>query len=123
MLPFAELPDKLRAAAPVLGSERFPVAAATGRTLRAPATAAWDLPRFDNSAMDGYAVRAADTTAARPDQPVELDVVGDIFAGDAAAGRITPGACRYITTGAAIPDGADAVIPIENVELVAQRIR
>ena len=72
-----------------------------------------ELPSFDNSAMDGYAVRHADVAEASPEQPVVLPVVGDIPAGDTQARMIAPGMTARIMTGAALPAGADAVVPVE----------
>jgi molybdopterin molybdotransferase len=72
-----------------------------------------DLPSFDNSAMDGYVVRLDDVAHATADSPVVLPVVGDIPAGDTKARMIAPGMCARIMTGAAVPAGADAVIPVE----------
>ncbi|MHB2024355.1 MAG: molybdotransferase-like divisome protein Glp [Mycobacteriales bacterium] len=71
------------------------------------------LPPFDNSAMDGYAVRLADTAAASPEQPVTLHVVGDVAAGSAGQYTVQPGLCVRIMTGAPVPIGADAVVPVE----------
>ena len=73
------------------------------------------LPRFDNSQMDGYAVRAADLATATPDGPVSLRVVAAIVAGEAGAG-IGPGEAAPIMTGAPIPPGADVVVPIEQAD-------
>ena len=67
------------------------------------------LPGFDNSAMDGYAVRAADLVGA----PVVLPVVGDVAAGPASPLRVQPGLCVRIMTGALLPQGADTVVPVE----------
>ncbi len=71
------------------------------------------LPGFDNSSMDGYAVRAEDVRAAREDEPVTLPVVGDIAAGSRAPERVSQGQCVRIMTGAPMPAGADAVVPVE----------
>ncbi|WP_184397619.1 gephyrin-like molybdotransferase Glp [Nocardiopsis composta] len=71
------------------------------------------LPRFDNSAMDGYAVRSADVAAAREDAPVRLPVAADIAAGDSAVHTVLSGHCARIMTGAPMPSGADAVVPVE----------
>ena len=71
------------------------------------------LPAFDNSSMDGYAVRAADVAAAREDRPVVLPVTGDVAAGPASPLRVQPGVCVRIMTGAMMPAGADAVVPLE----------
>ncbi len=71
------------------------------------------LPAFDNSAMDGYAVRAADVAGATEDRPVELAVVGDVMAGSWQAHAVSAGSCLRIMTGAAMPAVADAVVPVE----------
>ena len=74
------------------------------------------LPGFDNSAMDGYAVRAVDTRAAGPDNPVQLPVTGDVVAGTKSRSGMGPGLSVRIMTGAPIPAGADAVIPLERTD-------
>ena len=74
------------------------------------------LPGFDNSAMDGYAVRAVDTTAATPDNPTVLPVVGDVAAGARTRSGMGPGLAMRIMTGAPIPAGADAVIELESTD-------
>ena len=71
------------------------------------------LPAFDNSSMDGYAVRAADLAGAGPGSPVVLPVTGDVAAGPASPLRVQPGVCVRIMTGAMMPAGADAVVPLE----------
>ncbi len=77
------------------------------------------LPGFDNSAMDGYAVCAADLQ----DLPVELPVTGDVAAGPASTLRVEPGVCVRIMTGAALPAGADAVVPVELTDGGVERVR
>jgi molybdopterin molybdotransferase len=72
-----------------------------------------DLPAFDNSSMDGYAVRVADVADASETNPVKLPVVGDIAAGSSSAYSVQPGLSTRIMTGAPIPAGAEAVVPIE----------
>jgi molybdopterin molybdotransferase len=89
------------------------ISGADGAVLAADVTAAWPLPPFDNSAMDGYAVRAADIAAASPERPVTLPVRGEIAAGDTARHDVAPGTCVRIMTGALLPSGADAVVPVE----------
>src|SRR5918999_6333675 len=81
---------------------------AAGRVLAEPAAAMVDLPPFDSSAMDGFAVRAADT-------PAELPVVFRIAAGRPAPRPLEPGEAMAIATGGMMPAGADAVIPVEYV--------
>jgi len=72
-----------------------------------------DLPPFDNSSMDGYAVRVADVAKASEASPAKLPVVGDIAAGSQAAYTVQPGLTVRIMTGAPVPTGADAVVPLE----------
>jgi molybdopterin molybdotransferase len=71
------------------------------------------VPGFDNSAMDGYAVRAADVEAATPAAPVRLPVTAEIAAGAALPASITPGTCARIMTGAPLPAGADTIVQLE----------
>lgn len=78
------------------------------------------LPGFDNSAMDGYAVRTADLSGALP---VVLPVVGDVAAGPASPLRVQPGLCVRIMTGAALPEGADAVVPLELTDGGVKHVR
>ncbi len=86
---------------------------ADGGVLAEDITARWPLPPFDNSSMDGYAVRAADVAAATADSPVLLPVTGEVTAGDTREHELAPGSCLRITTGAPLPAGADAVVPVE----------
>ena len=86
---------------------------AQGTVLAEPVTAPVPLPPFDNSAMDGYAVVAADIAAATEADPVALPVIGDIAAGDTGVSAIRPGLTARIMTGAPMPAGADAVVPVE----------
>ncbi|HEU4323957.1 MAG TPA: gephyrin-like molybdotransferase Glp [Roseiflexaceae bacterium] len=88
---------------------------ATGAVLARPVLAPHDLPPFANSGMDGFAVRAADLADATRLQPVALPVAGAVQAGDSAAPPLPPGATLRIMTGAPLPPGADAVVPIEDV--------
>ena len=86
---------------------------ADGAALTEDVTAGWPLPPFDNSGMDGYAVVAADTASATPERPVTLPVRGEVAAGDTGRYEVTPGTCIKIMTGALLPLGADAVVPVE----------
>jgi molybdopterin molybdotransferase len=87
-----------------------------GCVLAEDVTASRPLPPFDNSAMDGYAVVAADVAEASKDTPVRLRVSGEVAAGDTGAYAVTPGSCLRITTGAKLPAGADAVVPVEDTD-------
>src|ERR1700722_15563942 len=84
-----------------------------GAALAGAGTPPWPLPPFDNSAMDGYAMRAAEIASATADNPVSLPVSGEIPAGSTAPNRVEPGTCMQIMTGAAMPGGADTVVPVE----------
>jgi molybdopterin molybdotransferase len=81
-------------------------------TLRAP----HPLPRFDNSAMDGYAVQGSDAAGASETSPVELKIVGEVRAGEPGDLKVLPGTAARIMTGAPLPAGADAVVPVEEIE-------
>lgn len=81
------------------------------------------LPGFDNSAMDGYAVRFTDVATASAESPVTLPVVGEIGAGQASLRALGPGAAAKIMTGAPVPDGADAVVPYEWTDRGADHVR
>ncbi|MFB3881059.1 MAG: gephyrin-like molybdotransferase Glp [Armatimonadota bacterium] len=96
-----------------LPSERLPFLQALGRVLAEPISATTPLPPFDNSAMDGFAVIAADTAGATPATPRALKLVGDIPAGAVLHGRVGPGTAARIMTGAPLPEGADAVVMVE----------
>lgn len=95
-----------------LDPERVPIERAAGRVLAEPAAALVDLPPFPSSAMDGYAVRSADTA----DPPKRLPIVARIAAGSPADRPLAPGEAMAISTGGAVPEGADAVVPLELVE-------
>jgi molybdopterin molybdotransferase len=81
--------------------------------LAEPVVAATDLPPWDNSAMDGYAIRAADVATAREDAPVRLRVIGEVPAGGQAGVAVVAGTAIRIATGGPLPSGADAVVPVE----------
>jgi molybdopterin molybdotransferase len=85
--------------------------------------AAVSLPPFDNSAMDGYAVRSADLDPVRAGTPVTLPVVGDIPAGTASPLSVQPGLCVRIMTGAPLPTGADVVVPAEMTDGGITKVR
>ena len=92
---------------------RLGLDAAEGAVLAADAAAATSLPSFDNSSMDGYAVHASDIAAATDQAPVTLPVADQVPAGDTRAVTVAPGTCVRIMTGALLPAGADAVVPVE----------
>ena len=91
----------------------LPLSDCDGCVLAEDVRAPWPLPSFDNSSMDGYAVRAADVAQAGEGTPVRLRVVDDVPAGFRASEVVEPGCAIRIMTGAPIPDGADCVVPVE----------
>jgi molybdopterin molybdotransferase len=100
--------------------ENIPLAQAHGRALLEPIKASVDLPPFDNSAMDGYAVRSADVARAHPDKPVRLRLAGKVAAGDIFSGQVTEGSCVRVFTGSALPAGADCVVMQEDTRVETQ---
>ncbi len=94
----------------------LPLFEAHGCVLAADIDALWPLPSFDNTSMDGYAVLAADVAGATEELPVTLRVVDDVPAGYRATERVTPGTAIRVMTGAPLPDGADAIIPVEGTD-------
>jgi molybdopterin molybdotransferase len=95
-----------------LAAEPVPLSAALNRVLGVDVAASDEVPGFDNSAMDGFAVRAADTTGA----PVTLPLAGESRAGHPADAPLPQGAAMAISTGAMLPEGADAVVRVEDTE-------
>ncbi len=111
MLSVAEARDRILAQFERLPAETVPLAEAQGRVLAADFVSTEAVPPFANSSMDGYAVRVADV----PSAPTRLPVSGDIPAGTA-PGPLQPGTAMRIMTGAPVPAGADAVIPVEETD-------
>ncbi|HTZ87724.1 MAG TPA: gephyrin-like molybdotransferase Glp [Solirubrobacteraceae bacterium] len=96
-----------------LSSERVALDSALGRVLAEDVRSERAVPSFDSSAMDGFALRWEDVADARAERPVELGVVGESRAGSPAVRGIGPGEAIAISTGAVVPEGADAVVPVE----------
>ena len=116
MLPVAEARQRITSHFHPVPAETLPLAACANRVLAMDISAANDLPLFDNSSMDGFAIRSADTANAAPASRVTLRVVADIPAGLAPTISLAPGEAARIMTGAQIPDGSDAVIPVEDTD-------
>jgi len=114
LLSVEEARDAVLAVAEPVATEHIPSADALGRVAAETVTARVSLPPWPNSAMDGYAIVAADTTMATEAHPIELRLIGDIAAGAAPDIVIAPGTAARIATGARLPDGADAVVPVES---------
>ncbi len=104
-------------------AERVLLADASGRVLREDVVAPRDLPSGDNSAMDGYAVRAADVASASADAPAVLHVVDDIPAGVVPTREVEAGTASRIMTGALVPPGADAVAQVEITDAGSTEVR
>ena len=115
LLSIDEALARVLARAQPLDAERVPVAAAAGRVLAEDVAARVDLPPFASSAMDGFAVRAADL-------PGSLPVVFRIAAGLPADRPLAPGEAMEISTGGAVPEGADSVVPIESVVTIDNNV-
>jgi len=107
---------------PRMDAEAVPLRAAEGRVLAETATSRVDVPGFDNSAMDGYALRAADTAGAAAAE-VTLRIVDESRAGHPAAASVAAGEAVAISTGAMVPGGADAVIRVEDTDREGDRVR
>lgn len=121
MLELEQALEKILAAVPTPQSEIVPLAEAHGRVLIKTILATTDLPSFDNSSMDGYAVRASDAASANPKNPVSLRLVGKIAAGENFPTELSAGQCIRIFTGAILPAGADAVVMQEDTQIDAGR--
>ncbi len=114
LLPVNEALTQILSHISPLPAEEIPITAGYNRVLAEDVQAVDNIPPFRNSAMDGYAVIAADTATASPDAPVVLPVTGYIAAGDAPDNPVAAGTAVRIMTGAPVPPGADAVIRFEN---------
>jgi molybdopterin molybdotransferase len=117
-ISYAQARQRVLAAAQPLPPEQVPLAEALGRPLHRPVIACHPLPPFRNSAMDGVAVRGADLARASVTVPGVLRVVETVAAGGVATRALGAGEAVRIMTGAMLPDGADAVIPVEDVAFV-----
>jgi len=114
LLPLEEARAMVLAAIPgPLPAEMIALADSLGRVLAADVLAATDLPPWDNSAMDGYAIRAEDVAGAAESAPVLLRVAGEVAAGSASETVVLRGLALRIATGAPLPPGADAVVAVE----------
>jgi molybdopterin molybdotransferase len=105
-----------------LGPESVPLREARGRILSDDVKSVYPVPGFDNSSMDGFAVRAADTSGANPESPASLLVVDESRAGRPASSALDEGQAIGISTGAVIPEGADSVVRVEDTTLRGGRV-
>lgn len=106
--------ESVLASVVVLPTESVPVAGSVGRTLAEPVHARIDMPRFDNSAMDGFAARSEDVATASVEHPVTLRVIADLPAGSAEDPALAPGEAARIMTGAPVPSPATVIVPFEH---------
>jgi molybdopterin molybdotransferase len=104
-------------------AREVPLGDALGCVLAEDVTAAEDLPPFANSAMDGFAVRAADLGGASDQAPVALQLTGEVFAGTARLPTVRSGGAARIMTGGPLPPGADAVVPVEQATVDGDAVR
>jgi molybdopterin molybdotransferase len=114
MLTVEEALEKILARAPRLPQERVPLLESLGRVLAEDIAADINVPPFDNSAVDGYAVRAHGTVGATPELPIFLRTLADIHAGATSQETILGGTAARIMTGAPVPPGADAIVMVED---------
>ena len=116
MITVDEALDKILSHIHPLGFEKVSLLDALGRVLAEDISAKRDIPPLDNSAMDGYALRSEDVQKASQNHPVRLEVIEDLPAGFISKKKIEKGKAIRIMTGAPIPKGADAVIPVEETK-------
>ncbi|MGZ4737549.1 MAG: molybdopterin molybdotransferase MoeA [Acidimicrobiia bacterium] len=116
MIPLVDVQAEVLRSVSVLSPAPVSIAQALGLVLAEPVVATEPVPPFANTAMDGYALRAADTAAATVTDPVRLRVVGDLPAGHAPTVPVGAGEAIRIMTGAPIPEGADAIVMVERTQ-------
>lgn len=123
MISVEEALERILSRIPQVGDERVGVVESLHRVLAERIVCPRDIPPWPNSSMDGYAVRSADTAAASSDRPVTLRLAGHVPAGHVAERALQAGEAYRIFTGAPVPDGADAVIPQEDVSAEGAIVR
>ena len=123
MISVEEALDRILSRITALGDERVSLLEALDRVLAEPVVAAREIPPWPNSSMDGYAVASADTREAGAERPAHLRLAGHVAAGHMAQRPMARGEAFRILTGAPLPDGADAVIPQEDVTLEGETVR
>jgi len=121
MISVEEALDKVLSYVEVLEFERKPILGCLGQVLAEDVHSTIDIPPFDNSAMDGYALRAEDTRGASESSPRYLVVVGYVAAGSMPAQEVKPGMAIRIMTGAPLPEGADAVVRFEDTDEINRK--
>ena len=119
LIPLAEAQRRVLDGVHALPAVQLGLAEAAGLVLALPVASDVSLPPWANSAMDGFAVRAADVAGASRDSPAALRVAGEVAAGGSASATVESGAALRIMTGAPVPAGADAVVPVEDTDAPA----
>jgi molybdenum cofactor synthesis domain len=122
MLSVAEASERILAGIGALGIERVALPDALGRVLASPVTSPVTIPAWDNSAMDGYAVRSADLAGADETRPVTLTVLETVAAGAFPSHPVAAGTSTRIMTGAPVPEGADSVVRVEDTDGGDERV-
>jgi molybdopterin molybdotransferase len=121
MISVEEALDKVLSCVEVLEPERKPILECLGQVLAEDVYSTIDIPPLDNSAMDGYALRAEDTREATESSPRYLVVVGEVAAGSMPIKKVEPGTAIRIMTGAPLPEGADTVVKFEDTDEVSRK--
>ena len=122
VVPVTEAITTVLRIAPAPGQETVPLGMASGRVLAAAVRSDTDIPGFDRSVVDGYAVRAADTIGASDAIPAILPKKGRVEMGHLPQSAIRPGECIYVPTGGVLPAGADAMVMVENAEQAGDEV-
>ncbi|HKN39602.1 MAG TPA: molybdopterin molybdotransferase MoeA, partial [Acidimicrobiia bacterium] len=117
MIPLEEARNRILATVPRLPAVSVALGEALGLVTVEDLAATEPIPPFPNTGVDGYAVRAADTAGATPEAPVRLRVVAELPAGKAPTVPVGPGEAIRIMTGAPAPDGADAIVMVEDTSV------
>lgn len=123
MISVEEALERILSYVSILNSEEKPILQCLGQVLDEDVISSIDIPPADNSAMDGYAIRAEDATGASPSSPVYLNVIGEVKAGDIAKEDVRALTALRIMTGAPVPHGADSVVPFEDTDEAPHRER
>lgn len=123
LLSVEEARERILSKIQLLQPLELPLTEAYGCVLAREVRAEGDLPGFASSAMDGFAVRSSDVAGAEPSSPVELRIAGRALIGQRPEGTVGGGEAIRIATGAPIPAGADAVVPIEHCEVAGETVR
>ncbi|PKL59560.1 MAG: molybdopterin molybdenumtransferase MoeA, partial [Methanomicrobiales archaeon HGW-Methanomicrobiales-4] len=122
VVPIEEAVRIVRSISHQTGTETIPIDNADGRTLSEPIFAPTDIPGFDRSWRDGYAVIADTTGAASDTSPITLQCIGTVQMGTTSSTPVPPGHCMYIPTGGHLPPGTDAVVMVEYTDRIGDTV-